>query len=313
MDKVTQIRSFNRTYTQVLGLLNNHILESDWSLSESRVLYELVHRGDSTAKTIGASLNMDKGYLSRVLKKLKKLGLIDQKPSLSDKRYNNIVLTQTGRSAFDRINKASENQIKNLLTSLNPYEEKRLVAALGMAKQIFEKKQADLSLKNIIIRNHLESGDIGFVLQAHGELYHTEHQFGVIFDKYVAEGLVEFLNQKAQNKSMVWVCEHNYNRIGFLLLMDRGESAQLRYFFIYPEYRGIGLGKKLMQLFMDALIEKGFNSCYLWTASGLPEATGLYEKFGFKLVEEVPSTAFGKELLELKYNWERKKINGYGK
>jgi N-acetylglutamate synthase-like GNAT family acetyltransferase len=158
-----------------------------------------------------------------------------------------------------------------------------------------------VALEDITIRTTLKPGDIGYVVHMHGDLYSREYHYGIDFETYVAEGLIEFYRQYEPKKNRVWVCEHDGKMIGFLLLLNRGESAQLRYFIIAPEYRGIGLGKKLMQLYMDFFRSSGFKSSYLWTTHELPTAAALYKHHGFQLVEEKESAAFGKPLREQKY------------
>jgi len=159
-----------------------------------------------------------------------------------------------------------------------------------------------ISLDDISIRTDLRPGDLGYVMYQHGVLYSREYSFGLSFENYVAKGLSEFYEQYDPKRSRVWVCEHNDRRIGFLLLMDRGDAAQLRYFFIEPDYRGIGLGSKLMSLYMDFLRECGYKASYLWTAHELTTAAALYKRHGFRLTEEKESTAFGKPLIEQRYD-----------
>ena len=159
-----------------------------------------------------------------------------------------------------------------------------------------------ISLEDISIRTELKPGDIGYVIYLHGKLYGKEYGYGVQFENYVAKGLSEFYETYDPQRSRVWVCEHNDKMIGFLLLMDRGESAQLRYFLIEPEYRCIGLGSKLMNLYMDFLYECGYQKSYLWTTHELTTAANLYKRFGFQLTEEKESTAFGKPLREQRYD-----------
>ena len=159
-----------------------------------------------------------------------------------------------------------------------------------------------ISLDEISIRTELRPGDLGYVMYQHGVLYSREYNFGLSFENYVAKGLSEFYEKYDPKRSRVWVCEHDDCRIGFLLLMDRGEAAQLRYFFIEPDYRGIGLGSKLMNLYMDFLRECGYKASYLWTAHELTTAAALYKRQGFQLTEEKESTAFGKLLTEQRYD-----------
>ena len=166
-----------------------------------------------------------------------------------------------------------------------------------------------IALNNISIRTELQPGDIGYVIYLHGLHYSREYNFGIQFEDYVAKGLIEFKGQYNPKRNRVWVCEHQRSSpqeitrmIGFLLLMDRGEAAQLRYFLIEPEFRGIGLGSKLMDLYMDFLRECGYKRSYLWTTSELHSAISLYKRFGFQLTEEKESTAFGKLVTEQRYD-----------
>lgn len=160
---------------------------------------------------------------------------------------------------------------------------------------------ASASLPDIIIRTNLRPGDVGFVTYLHGILYRQEYDYGMEFEWYVAEGLHEFCIQYNPTNNRVWVCEHDNKIIGFLLLMNRKEAAQLRYFIIAPAYRAIGLGKKLMDLYMEFFNECGYTSSYLWTTDELHAAAHLYKRYGFKLVEEKPSSAFGKQVTEQRY------------
>ncbi len=160
----------------------------------------------------------------------------------------------------------------------------------------------NISLADISIRTQLKPGDIGYVIYLHGELYGKEYGYGIQFETYVAKGLCEFYEKYNPERNRVWVCEHNDRMIGFMLLMDRGKAAQLRYFLIQPEYRGIGLGSKLMNLYMDFLGKCGYRESYLWTTHELSTAAFLYKRVGFKLAEEKESTTFGKPLREQRYD-----------
>ena len=160
----------------------------------------------------------------------------------------------------------------------------------------------NVSLSDISIRSDLRPGDLGYVIYLHGALYSKEYGYGVQFENYVARGLCDFLEKYDSKRNRVWVCEHNDRMIGFLLLMDRGDSAQLRYFLIEPAFRRIGLGSKLLDLYMEFLHECGYKASYLWTTHELLTAAALYKRLGFKLTEEKESTAFGKPLREQRYD-----------
>lgn len=158
-----------------------------------------------------------------------------------------------------------------------------------------------INLDEIDIRTTLKPGDIGFITYLHGILYNKEYYYGIEFESYVAAGLHEFFQNYNPENNRVWICEHHGQIVGFLLLMRRGDSAQLRYFILHPEYRGIGIGKTLMNLFMKFLVQCGYRSSYLWTTSELHSAAHLYLKYGFRLTEEKKSHAFGKFVTEQKY------------
>ena len=160
-----------------------------------------------------------------------------------------------------------------------------------------------VELEDIVIRNELVPGDLGYVIYLHGWLYGREYGYGIQFEAYVAKGLHEFYENYDAHRDRVWVCEHDDQIIGFLLLIHReDDSAQLRYFLIRPEYRGIGLGKHLMERFMNFLTKRHYHSAFLWTTHELDAAASLYKRHGFVITSEKQSTAFGKPLREQRYD-----------
>jgi len=163
--------------------------------------------------------------------------------------------------------------------------------------------QSDKIIENIQIRTTIKPGDLGYVIYRHGKLYSEEYNYGVSFETYVGAGMYEFYKNYNPAMDRVWICEHENIIVGFVLLMHReNNTAQLRYLYLEAGYRGIGLGKKLMQLYMDFLKDKGYQSSYLWTTHELHNAASLYTRHGFKLTEEKESTAFGKPLKEQRYD-----------
>lgn len=160
-----------------------------------------------------------------------------------------------------------------------------------------------MTIDNIRVRHDFRPGDLGYVIHLHGRLYGIEYGYGVGFEMYVAEGLREFYEQYDAEKDRLWLCEHGDRIIGSLLLMHRdNDAAQLRYFLIDPEYRGIGLGNRLMKLYLDFLHERGYKSSYLWTTNEQETAAAIYLRYGFTLTAEKDSTAFGKPLKEQRYD-----------
>lgn len=160
-----------------------------------------------------------------------------------------------------------------------------------------------MNINEIKIRTEIRPGDLGYVIYRHGKLYGDEYNYGISFETYVGLGLHEFYKNYDTDKDRVWICEHDDKIIGFVLLMHRdNNTAQLRYFYLEPEYRGIGLGKKLMGLFMNFLKKKKYHSAYLWTTDELDTAVSIYTKYGFEITESKQSTAFEKPLNEVRYD-----------
>ncbi len=168
------------------------------------------------------------------------------------------------------------------------------------------------SLDRISIRHTLVPGDLGSIIHLHGRYYGLEYGYGVAFESYVAAGLHDFYSGYRSAQDRIWICEYDEKIVGSLVLMHRENTcAQLRYFLVVPEFRGIGLGRKLMESYMDFLIRAGYESSYLWTTHELSAAAALYKRFGFRLTEEKESTAFGKQLREQRYDLNlRKRVPG---
>jgi GNAT superfamily N-acetyltransferase len=161
-----------------------------------------------------------------------------------------------------------------------------------------------MNVNEVTIRTDLRPGDLGYVIYRHGVLYSREYGYGLSFESYVGEGIAEFYRNYDPELDRVWICEYGGQIVGFLLLMHRDKGvAQLRYFYLEPEYRGIGLGKKLMESYMDFMISKGYRSSYLWTTHELDAAAVLYTRHGFRLTAEKESGMFGKRLREQRYDW----------
>jgi len=162
---------------------------------------------------------------------------------------------------------------------------------------------SNIKPEEVVIRTGLRPGDFGYVTYMHGVLYKQEYNYGLMFEAYVAQGFYEFYKNYDPQKDCTWIAEHNNKIVGFLLLMHREHgAAQLRYFILDPGYRGIGLGKKLANLYVDYLKEKGYKTSYLWTTDELFAAAHIYKQLGFKLTQEMDSNIFGKPLKEQRYD-----------
>lgn len=296
---IQEFRAFSRFYTTLIGLLDRYLLNSAWSLPEARLIYEIANAKSTQASGIMTNLGIDKSYLSRLLNGLEKEKMIARTPSEKDGRAHVLSLTGKGRRAFEGLNRASDDQIRRLLGPLPEAQQFALVQHMTAIRNLLE---APPKSQPVNIRNILLPGDLGFIAYLHGRLYAREYGYGLEFEGYVLEGLRELISQYDPAKDRVWICEEGDRIIGFLAGVRRKEVIQLRFFILASENRGLGLGKKLMDSFMDYVKASGCSSVYLWTTNEQNTAAELYNRYGFRITEEKVSNGFGKRLVEQRYD-----------
>lgn len=294
------IRSFNRYYTNVLGLLDQHILKSDLSLSEVRVLHEIEKTEQCTSKMLADILCMDAGYLSRILKKFYKMGLLIKEKSSTDGRAQYLYLTLEGKEKMYDLNNSSDEQIAQIIKPLAESDRKFLVQNMTAVETILT-NGTNINLEDITIRTDIRPGDIGYITYMHGWMYQEEYGYSTAFEGYVAESFHKFLINFNPEKDRLWCAEHNGNIIGCIGIAGWEESAQLRWFLINPHYRGIGLGKKLLQEALDFVKEKNYKRVYLDTTNDLDKAINMYIKIGFVKKSEKPNNSWREDLTELEF------------
>ncbi|MDF2888132.1 MAG: MarR family transcriptional regulator [Lacrimispora sp.] len=297
------IRSFNRYYTNVLGLLNQNILESPYSLSEVRILHEIEKTDHCTASMLADTLSMDVGYLSRILKKFQKTGFIEKKQSKEDKRSHYLSVTPIGRENQDRFNGRSDQQIEKLVGALPEEEIKTLVRNMTSIETILTNGR-NLRHEDIIIRDDVRPGDAGYLTYLHGWIYKKEYDYSVAFEGYVAESFYQFLIHYNPERDRLWCAEHQGEIVGCIGIVGHGERAQLRWFLLHPNYRGIGLGKQLFDQAMSFTRQKGFKKVYLETTNDLTRAIGMYTREGFVKTAEKENRAWRDDLIGLEYEME---------
>jgi ribosomal protein S18 acetylase RimI-like enzyme len=294
MDPVVELRSFNRYYTNLIGVVDRHILDSPYSLTEARVLYEIFHDTEATARKITSFLQVDEGYMSRTLSGLIRRGLVERRPL--DKRTWRLALTERGQSEFLALDERSSGSIAALLAPLPPPRRDEAAAAARELRRLLG------GATEPAVRHDLRPGDLGEMIRRHATLYAAENGFGLEFEGYVAQGAAEFAGRYDPKLDRVWIVDDG-RMAGFLLVMHREPgTAQLRYFFLLPEYRGQGWGKRLLESALTFAREAGYERMYLWTTEEQTAALSLYTRHGFLLTEEKPSTAFGKPVTERRYD-----------
>lgn len=290
-DAIGRVRRFNRFYTRRLGLLDRGHLDSPWSLTEVRILYELAHRDGPTAGEIGAELGLDLGYLSRLLQGLRRKGLVRATPEPGDRRRRRLTLTARGRQVFAHLDGRSSQQIDHLLSAVPAPRRAGLVEAMGRIESLLA-PGADRPTGKVELRDPAP-GDLGWVVERHGELYSAEHGFGAEFERLVAKVVGEFAATPASPRSRCWIATLDGVRAGSIFLMPASdEVAKLRLLLVEPWARGHGIGERLVDACLAGARSAGYLRMTLWTNSTLDAARRIYQKKGFRLVGSAPSPLF---------------------
>jgi DNA-binding MarR family transcriptional regulator/N-acetylglutamate synthase-like GNAT family acetyltransferase len=297
---VESVRGFNRFYTRQIGVLNEHLLKSPFSLAEGRIIYELAQREKATATELGSELGLDAGYLSRLLADFKKRGLIARKPSEADGRQSLIWLTEKGQKAFAQLNAQSHNQIEAMLGRLSPSDQSRLIEAMRTIEGLLGARPEQKV--PYIIRPH-QPGDMGWVAHRHGVLYNEEYGWDEEFEALVSEIVARFIQNYDAKRERCWIAERNGEIAGSVFLVKKSKTvAQLRLLLVEPSARGMGIGKRLVNECVRFARQTGYKKIILWTQSVLGAARHVYQEAGFQLVHEGQHHSFGHDLVE--QTWE---------
>jgi DNA-binding MarR family transcriptional regulator/N-acetylglutamate synthase-like GNAT family acetyltransferase len=289
---ISAVRRFNRFYTRRIGVLQPGYLGSPFPLPQARVLYELGHRGDTTASELGADLDLDLGYLSRLLQSLRRQGLVQGEASKEDARRVHLSLTAKGRRAYQQLDARSREEVAGMLGKLAAPEQARLVGALQTVEGVLEKKSAEVTL-----RGH-RPGDMGWVVQAHGRLYFEEYGWDERFEALVAGIASEFVKNFDRERERCWIAEMGGELVGSVFVVKQSRTvAKLRLLIVEPKARGRGLGKRLVEECVAFARGKGYRKLVLWTQSNLVVAREIYAKTGFKRVKRQPHQEFGVRLV----------------
>jgi DNA-binding MarR family transcriptional regulator/N-acetylglutamate synthase-like GNAT family acetyltransferase len=299
--QISAIRAFNRFYTRKLGVLNQQLLESSFSLSEARVLYELANRENPAAKEIGIELGLDPGYLSRIIQNFDENGLITRKPLPSDRRQYRLSLTAKGRQAFARVNRSSHDDVADMLATLRRGDGQRLIAAMAVIERLLG---ASAVAPPPAILREPRPGDMGWVVQSHGSLYASEYGFDSGFEGLVAEIAAKFLASFDASRERCWIAELDGAQVGSVFLVRHTDDvAKLRLLLVDPAGRGHGLGQRLVAECIAFARQCGYRKITLWTQSILVAARRIYQHAGFVLVATEPHRSFGQSLIG--ETWER--------
>ncbi|PJZ77635.1 bifunctional helix-turn-helix transcriptional regulator/GNAT family N-acetyltransferase [Leptospira neocaledonica] len=293
-DYVDSIREFNRYYTNALGLLNNHFLNSDYSLTEARLLYEIGHSKNTTAGQLVRLLNLDKGYLSRTIQQFEKKGILKRTPKRDDSRILHLELTKKGREVLSKLIVASNSQIGGLIANCSEQDKKELVSSMNFVIRVLSKEVSP------VIYREARTGDLGYMIHRQAVLYRDEYKFNDSFEEYLILGMSEYLKHKTEFDK-VWVAEVDGNIAGAISIIHSDKNlSQIRWFYTEPKFRNLGIGKNLLKLVVDYAKSKNV-SIFLWTLSNLDAARNLYKRFGFVRSESKANQIWKKDLTEEKW------------
>ena len=293
--RVQAFRAFNRFYTQRIGVLRKGLLGSRFSLAEARVLWELAHRDRPTASELGRDLGLDAGYLSRILRGFDRQGFLKKEVSTDDGRQSHLTLTAAGREAFADLDRRSEKELSAVLGDLPAPQQERVVEAMRTIEEVLG---APASPSSEVVLRSPQPGDMGWVVHRHGALYAREHGYDGEFEALVAEIVARFVERFDPRQERCWIAEKDGEILGSVFLVRKSKTvAKLRLLLLEPQARGLGLGTRLVDECVRFAREAGYRKITLWTQSHLAAARRVYEKAGFKLVDEKPHRSFGLDLV----------------
>jgi DNA-binding MarR family transcriptional regulator/GNAT superfamily N-acetyltransferase len=298
--RVRAVREFNRVYTNLIGLLHGGYLDSPYSLTEARVLFELAHAGEAGGSEIGTlrrSLDIDAGYLSRILARFEADGLITRRRSESDARRRVITLTAAGEQALRGLDQRSAEQIGVLLDQFTEAEQQRLITAMATIQEITQRRGRPAAF---VLRSP-RPGDLGWVVQRNGALYTQEYGWDASYEALVARIVADYAG-RADPREAAWIAELDGTPAGCVFCMRKDDrTAQLRLLLVEPAARGLGLGERLVAECLAFARRAGYREIVLWTNDILAAARRIYQRAGFELADSDPHHSFGHDLVG--QNW----------
>lgn len=289
-ERVAAVRAFNRFYTKELGLLGRGFLGTDYTLTEARIIWEIAQRqGPAEVLEIRRELELDPGYLSRILARFERNGLVIRVRSEDDRRRQLVRLTGSGRAAFRSFDSRSSREFRELLDEHTEAEQRRLVEALGDVRAIL----GDPARTRALTLRAPRPGDHGWILERHAAIYSAERRWGEPFEAYCGQVIVDFIGRRDAKRERCWIAELDGVRCGCIYCTKRSEKvAQIRLLLVEPWARGAGAGAKLATTCVEFARKAGYEQIMLFTNSRLTSARRIYESIGFELLSEEPDEIF---------------------
>jgi DNA-binding MarR family transcriptional regulator/GNAT superfamily N-acetyltransferase len=301
--RIEAVRAFNRFYTRRIGVLHEGLLQSKFSLTETRLLWEFAHCESTTASALARELELDAGYLSRLLRGLRERGLIRSVRSKEDARHVQLSLSAAGKRAFAPLDARSRDEVGAMLAALNEAQQQRLLQSMAAIGQLLD--SAPRRTSPYLLRPH-SAGDMGWVVSRHGALYAQEHGWNTDFEALVARIAADFIERFDATREACWIAERDGTNLGSVFLVQARDEAthtplpgvaQLRMLLVEPAARGLGLGERLVTECERFAREKGYKRIVLWTNANLAAARGIYRKAGYVLTGSEAHQSFGHDLV----------------
>jgi DNA-binding MarR family transcriptional regulator/GNAT superfamily N-acetyltransferase len=300
-ERIASVREFNRFYTRRIGVLHEGLLATEFTLTESRLLWELAHHDGVTAAALARALDLDPGYLSRLLRGLKERGLVRARRARDDGRRWLLGLSAAGRRAFAPLNRRSEQQVGALLGALSEPQQQGLLGAMHTIEHLLAPQEpAACTLRAP------RAGDLGWVIARHGAIYAGEYGWDMRFEALVAQIAARFIERFDARREACWIAERAGENVGCVFLVQARDetsdkplpgTAQLRLLLVEPSARGLGLGQRLVDECTRFARASGYRRIRLWTNSVLSAARAIYERAGYRLVATEPHHSFGRRLV----------------
>ncbi|SDL41144.1 DNA-binding transcriptional regulator, MarR family [Nonomuraea maritima] len=293
-DRVAAVRAFSRFYTELIGVLQAGLHETPYSLTECRVIFELGRYGQMEVGEVRRLLDLDAGYLSRILNRLESDGLVRRERSAVDARRQTVVLTDDGRSTCAMLEERADSQVRDLLAGLAEEDQERLVSAMTLIRGLLQKSSKGAAY----VLRPPRAGDLGWVVHRHGVLYSREYGWGPGFEAEVARVAAAYLDHDSARKAG-WIAEVDGKRVGCVFCVPRDpETAQLRLLLVEPSARGMGIGRRLVEECLRFAADAGYRRIMLWTRDDLVSARRIYKEAGFTLSEQHEGEESGHKLTE---------------
>ena len=296
--RIAAVRRFNRYYTRQIGVLRKTFLDSPYSLGEARVLYEIASGRAQTASDVASNLDLDAGYLSRVLRKFERRGLIRRRTSPSDGRQSHLTLTPRGRKSFMPLDARSERATAAMLGKLVPADQARLIAAMATIETLLEGQICEPASKRHYILRLPRPGDFGWIVKRNAELYAQDYGWVAPFEGVCAQIVADFVNKYDESRERCWIAEIDGENVGAVMLADDGDGvARVRLLLVEPKARGLGIGARLVDELVRFARGAGYRKITLWTYSVLTAARHIYQEAGFKLMRSEEHQSWGQPVV----------------